>query len=195
MAVIAVVIMEALAIYFLKTEADLKFFSALVPTPTVQSSPPVKASPTQNPVIGSDSYTFHTLSLQLPQHWKVNNRNETLLQLVNYDIKAVPGREYNPKLDKGRLKIEIYTETALKNVNQYIMQQKSQYQADKNTWKETSVTVAGQPAIKVKNIFPGFFVAIQDPATKRIYSISFGLDFENDEKAADQILSTLKFTE
>ena len=194
-AVIIVAIMEGLAIYFLKTEADLKFFSMLAPTPTSQPSPVTKTSPTQAPATDATTHTFHSLSLQLPQGWKVNNSDPALLQLINYDIKAIPGRDYNPSLDKGRLKIEIYTTNELKSVDQYIKQQKAQYQGAKESWKEKSITVAGQPAMKVESIFPGFFVAVQDPATKRIFSISFGLDFENNEKAADQILSTLKFTE
>ena len=144
------------------------------------------------------TYTYPLYSLRLPQEWESGGQQNPI-QFLNYTPSDIGG-EFDPKLDKGRLKIEIYTSTIPQELKNFVAQEKINSlelrgEQVRSLWRETTMAVDEQPAIKVENGTPGFVIYTQNPSKTAILSIAFVLDFDNYQELADQILSTFRFTQ
>ena len=141
------------------------------------------------------TYNFSYLSIKLPEGWKAQNEGNPI-QLINYDIASAAGRDFNPDLDKGKLKIEVYKTEFGDNIRRYLDGVKAErYQKGLGDarWEEKKITVDGLPGIWVKTSSSGFVVYTQASNSEKIISIAFALDFDNYQNIANQILSTFRF--
>lgn len=160
------------------------------------ASTPVSQSSASAETANWKTYNFNLFSLKLPQGWS-EYRSENPIQLVNYQVGEI-GSGFSPQLDKGKLKIEIYTQETKQSLTDYVSQQKAQTIETRGTgwsWVESNLSVDGQPAIKVKSSSPGFVVYTQNPQKTKVFQIAFALDFDNNQTLTDQILSNFKFTQ
>lgn len=159
------------------------------------STPVAVITPTPDPTANWKIYSYPLFSLRLPSEWK-NIKENGPTQFLNYSGDS--GREFDSQLDKGKLKIEIYTENTNLDLKNYVTKQKAVSREARGadwSWSEFTTAVDNQPAIKVKTPTPGFIIYTQHPSQTIILTIAFALDFDNYSNLADQILSTFKFLE
>ncbi len=131
------------------------------------------------------TYAFSGYSIKAPSDW-MQSTSSNPIQLLNYDLSKAPGRDFDPKIDKGMLKVEIFSDQTDSDLQSYV--KKNQGNA-----AQTAVLVNNQSGIRIKNTYPGFIVYTKHPSKNVIYSIAFLLDFDNYQDLANQLLSTFKF--
>ena len=177
--------------------------STPAPRPTTSPTP----SPTPLPgdplieesslISGWKSYTFTDYSVSLPEGWRYRILSSNLKQFYNYELDSARRGHFDPELDKGLLKLEILkSEDNGKSLQEFVNERKQQtldlWKQDFG-WKEAQITVDEQSAIRVDTTEPGINVYVQNPYNSVFYLLSFGLDFDNFENLANQILSTFRF--
>lgn len=143
------------------------------------------------------TYSYSTFSLKVPPEWSQYKGSQPI-QLVNYDVEKAEGRSFDPTADKGKLKVEVWVDEQKRSVESLVAEHKQSYvglrqYTDDSTWTETPITIDGGDGIEVKNANPGFSIYTTDSMGNNI-TIGFALDFDNYRELADQILSTLRFT-
>ena len=151
--------------------------------------------PDTNETANWKTYNFSYLFIKLPEGWKVQSEGNPI-QFANYDIRSAAGRDFNPDLDKGKLKIEVYKTEFGDNIRRYLDGAKAERYQERlgdAKWEEREITVDGLPGIWVKTSDPGFVVYTQASNSEKIISIAFVLDFDNYQELANQILSTFRF--
>src|SRR5258708_31420463 len=158
---------------------------AVIPTPSVSIIP----LPTTDPAITANwkTYTYSLFSIKVPADWHDTSTHNDFAQLVNYDVSTAPGRDFSPNLDKGKLKVEIYTTNTNQNIAAYLSSQGA-------SSNQIPITVSGQPAIWVNSPTHTYVIYVKHPSQQSIINIAFFLDFDNYRDLAKQILSTFTFT-
>lgn len=166
--------------------------------PRVPGEPTTDASREPNgsaETVNWKTYDYTSFSIKLPSDWKEYGTGNPK-ELVNYDIENSPGRDFDPVADKGKLKVEIYTEDTTKDLKSYVAKAKAdaiEIMGNNLVWTESTVTVNNQTAVKVKTSRPGFVLYTKHPSRPTAVLIAFILDFDNYPDLADQILPTFKF--
>lgn len=172
-------------------------FTSSTSTPTPTEPPANLAIIKTDPTTKWNTYTFSSFSIALPPEWSQHHpQQQNPLAFENYDPSTQSGRDFSPNLDKGLLKIEVYTSNPI-NLRTYVDNQKTQTIDIRGTstisWTEVPTQIGGQPAIKFDADTPGFSYAVVDPKTKNILALAFALDFDRYPALATQVLSTFKF--
>ena len=187
--------------YQLKTQtANITPSPSLAPSPTLDQviSPELTAEQdaTLDPTANWKTYTYQIFTIKLPPNWSTTDVKNPV-QFLNYVLDPKSGGSFNPSTDKGKLKVEIYQNNSSDSLESYLAQQKSsaiEARGKEIDWQETKEIVAGKEAIRVKTTTPGYTYNFKDISSNTIFSIAFGLDFDNYKELSDLILSTFKFT-
>ena len=152
-------------------------------------------SPTPDATANWKTYNSDGFSIRLPEGW-LQESNGNPKQYINYDVSKGIGTEFNPKVDSGKLKIEVYEDTESKNISEAFTKQKNnsaESTGDNGSkWTIENINVYGQNSFKVETGKTTFIIT-QNPLTNQVFLISFGLDFANYKSLQDQILSTFTF--
>ena len=151
---------------------------------------------------GQENYTNNKLgfSFKPPDGWNLNNESNPV-QFANYIPAPDEGRDYDPELDDGKLKLEIYYERSFDDLQKFVAERKTEEieEFDENTvWIEIQTVLDGQKAVKVTTEWFGirhFSIYVIHPDKKMLFTISFGLDFNDHQSVMNQILSTFEFIE
>jgi hypothetical protein len=159
---------------------------ALSPTPETVSSISIPPDETEN----WKKYTYDTFLIKLPPEWHTTQLNNPI-QFLNY-IPPTVGGDFDPRTDKGKLKIEVYKNKSSLSIREYVDSQKTG-PLELGPYSETPIKIDGIEAVKVTTPSHGFSYYVK--SGDYIYSLVFVLDFNNYMSLADQILSTFKFTE
>jgi hypothetical protein len=117
--------------------------------------------------------------------------------LVNSGNQTTP-RDFDPEEHAGQLRLEIYTATTNQSLSEYLEEQRSLLDQATDTayrWQTAPLSLAGQPATRVKTDLPGFLVFVVDPGQNQIIQLAFLLDFDHSTGLANQIMQTFTFLE
>lgn len=176
------------AYYFgtLKTKPNLSF---VIPT----ASPINSLQPTLNPSANWKTYNLNLFSIKLPVEFKQSSTANPV-QFLNYMPDQTSGRSYNPVQDKGKLKVEIYTQDS-DSLESFIVQQKNnsnEISGPDPKYHTEDLTLDEQPA-KLIITSSGSSIAVKHPTQNKVFNIVFGLDFGNYADLSSQILSTFHF--
>ncbi|MBU0576607.1 hypothetical protein KJ707_01655 [Patescibacteria group bacterium] len=148
---------------------------------------PTASQPPNDDLVNWKTYTYDTFLIKLSSQWHTTQLKNPI-QFLNYTSSTIGG-DFDPLTDKGKLKIEVYKNRSSLSLQEYVDSQKTGPLELKYD-SEESTKIDGIKAIKlISNLGFAYYVKNGDD----IYSLIFGLDFNNYSSLADQILSTFKF--
>ncbi len=210
--------------YYLFSNKLLPFQSLTVPALPQNTAPAVAVqpsatltppSPTPDLTASWIKYSYSLVSLKLPPEWREAAKTNPV-QLVNYSATQSASKVFNPVKDAGKLKIEILSKNSSLDLTTYVLQKKPSpvgasvastpttlvtptstpsATTTPATWNQTSLTLDGQPAIKVKTASSGFTVYVKDPLQPVILTVTFEDDFDSFVDLSNQILGTWQFAD
>lgn len=166
-----------------------------VPTtaPTLTTAPTFTPAPTiqKSNLTGWKTYldSAHQVSIDYPGDW-YSPESGNPAQFFNYDVAKAPGRSFDPQLDRGMLKIELYFTGDTAPLEEFAENRKRERYGDDGEWSVRKTTINGYQAILFDTSY-----FIKNPYTKENLILTFGLDFNNNQQLRDKILTTVKFVE
>ena len=160
-----------------------QYQASISPTPTASQAP-------AGDLANWETYKYDTFSIKLPPEWYATQLKNPI-QFLNY-VPTTPGGDFNPLIDSGKLKIEIYKNKSPLSLKEYVSERESGPLEPKD-YSETPTKINDLEAIKTTSSNLGFSYFVKNG--DYIFHLVFILDFNNYTDLADQILSTFKFTE
>lgn len=160
------------------------------PTPVYPSSPIVPCKRTSATTGSLETYLCKSYSVTLPTGWMENHG-----EFTNYDISKAEGREFNPKLDAGKLKFGIRSEETTQNLDSFVKEffkgaTLTSYEPQSlNSYKMIKVSLA-DPIAPNRTII---FYYIQNSSGTNIANVYPIFGFDNNQGSFEQILLTFKF--
>ncbi|MCR4263665.1 MAG: hypothetical protein NUV98_03015 [Candidatus Roizmanbacteria bacterium] len=135
-------------------------------------------------------------SIDYPSDWFINPGNPN--QFYNYDPAIGPGRDFNPEVDKDKIKIEISTslEPYPQTIDTYVEENPPMGYETPLPVKFESVLIGEQKALKAIDTSLGgslFLVYVKNPTTGHIQNITVYPRYDLHTEFVDQILSTFRF--
>ncbi|MFH1864209.1 MAG: hypothetical protein ABIJ85_04915, partial [bacterium] len=160
------------------------------PSPVPTATPDETANLSRDEVLRDwKTYTYDTFLIKLPSGWYTTQLKNPI-QFLNYTPPSIGG-DFDPLTDKGKLKIEVYKNKSSLSLREHVDSQKTG-PLELGPYSETPIKIDGIEAVKVTTSNHGFSYYFK--GSDFIYSLVFGLDFNNYTNLADQILSTFRFT-
>lgn len=152
-----------------------------------------QTSPAPDPATANwKIHSYNLYSIKVPTDWQRggDDRND-FSQLVNFDPRTATQRGFNPDIDKGILKVEIYQIPTTEKLDDFLAKSgQGETGLLYTPYNPMRIILDGQPAIK-----DGSTIYVKDPKNTRLITIAFLLDFNNYTELQNQIISTFKFTE
>lgn len=172
---------------------------ALVSIPSLTQTP----IPTLDPTADWKAYVDNgqKYSFSFPPNWVLSTGNPN--QLFNYDPETAPGRNFDPELDKDKVKIEIYTSSkTYGSLEAFAIEQEKISEEIRGEPVERdyeTIFIDDQRALKAIGDFPAgvkpLIIYIQNPSTKLMHTFVAMPRYDIHAKVVDQILATFEFTE
>ncbi|MBI5465235.1 hypothetical protein HY946_01345 [Candidatus Gottesmanbacteria bacterium] len=132
-----------------------------------------------------------------PKGWFLYTGNPN--QLTNYDIEKAPSREFDPELDKDKIKIEIYTtDQAYETIEKYLEEQEKGEKMGQEGPAPSYETISldNQRALKtVETRLGSISIYVKNPVTAHIHSITAMPNYNLHQAVVDEIIATFKFTQ